>query len=316
MTFSGDLAVQFHALNIATLAFFFSIVLVLVGLPLFERCQSGYLASARQKILWVFALTPWITGTVSFYVAYHCFGETEASTRPFHFFHSYHYDFFSWHSIPTTLFIGLVCFSILKCLLRISMHIRALKTLTFFSGNKAVNEIETPALYAFTSGFLSPRIFISKNLRNTLEQHELLAVIEHEKAHQYRRDPLRKLVFSILTGFFPRITRQQLENQLYLAIEQSADEYAARQINDETAVASALLKITKKSKSHTDLASCGEYCAFVSDEIKGRMYYLLSPQQHKRFPYVLVLFTLLIVVTGNLISANAFHHFTESFFHS
>ena len=44
---------------------------------------------------------------------------------------------------------------------------------------------------AFTAGLLSPRVYVARSLVDRLTTDELVAVLEHERAHVERRDPLR-----------------------------------------------------------------------------------------------------------------------------
>ena len=57
--------------------------------------------------------------------------------------------------------------------------------------------------YAFCAGFLRPRVVVSDGLCALLSEQELLSVIEHERHHARRRDPLRRaLVKALCDGFW------------------------------------------------------------------------------------------------------------------
>ena len=57
--------------------------------------------------------------------------------------------------------------------------------------------------HAFCAGFLRPRVVVSDGLLALLSEQELLSVIEHERHHARRRDPLRRaLVKALCDGFW------------------------------------------------------------------------------------------------------------------
>lgn len=313
----GDLAVQLNALNIATLSFFFTILIVTLVQPLVKPLELTYLINARYKGLWLIALMPWIVGVVSFISVLKLYATSESGSL-FHFHHVFVFDAGSWHSITPILFTTLTLFAVIKSIFRLISHYRAAKALASFAGDKGVNEIDISSTHAFTSGFFRPKVYVSKGLLNNLENDEAKAVVDHEIAHQKRLDPLRKFIFSFFMSFFLPRTRKAMKSYFTLTQEQSADEYAANRAGDGTTVAMALLKATKSIRANSvtkHRLRMSEYCTFAGQEIRSRVNYLLEVDStRKSFPYLLVLLMFVFFVAINFIGAGFFHHFTESLF--
>ncbi len=74
-------------------------------------------------------------------------------------------------------------------------------------------------LLAFTWGVFRPRIYLSQGLIDALSPAELQAVFLHEDAHRRRRDPLRRLLLTLLSDvlfYLPvlvRACRRLIESQ-------------------------------------------------------------------------------------------------------
>ncbi len=97
---------------------------------------------------------------------------------------------------------------------------------------------------AFTSGWLSPRIYLSACLPDRLSSVELRAVIAHEAAHARRRDPLRLslLRFLACTLFWlPAVAR--LAEDIADEAEVGADDAAV--LDQPLALASAILTLAQ-----------------------------------------------------------------------
>jgi Zn-dependent protease with chaperone function len=97
---------------------------------------------------------------------------------------------------------------------------------------------------AFTSGWLSPRIYLSASLADRLSPGELRAVIAHEAEHARRRDPLRLslLRFLACTLFWlPAVAR--LAEDIADEAEVGADDAAV--LDQPLALASAILTLAQ-----------------------------------------------------------------------
>jgi Zn-dependent protease with chaperone function len=99
---------------------------------------------------------------------------------------------------------------------------------------------------AFTHGLLSPRVYISSGLIQSLNRHELNAVVLHELYHKRHRDPLRFLLLSILKDTFFYIPMgRYLFGLLHSLQEKAADDEAVSAMNEPFGLASALIKIAR-----------------------------------------------------------------------
>ncbi len=95
---------------------------------------------------------------------------------------------------------------------------------------------------AFTSGWFTPHIYVSRALPSQLCRDELEAVLAHEQAHARRRDPLRQFAWRTLAGvlfWLPAIRR--LAEELADEAEIRADDVAARE--RALPLASAILRM-------------------------------------------------------------------------
>jgi hypothetical protein len=103
--------------------------------------------------------------------------------------------------------------------------------------------IDDPRPLAFCSGLLRPRIYVSTAALTALDDHALEAVLEHERHHARRRDPLRLAAGRVLSRalfFVPGLSH--LSTQHTTLAELGADE-AAEQLTpgSRAALARAIL---------------------------------------------------------------------------
>src|SRR4051812_28261189 len=107
--------------------------------------------------------------------------------------------------------------------------------------------LDTPVAMSFAAGIFQPHVYLSSGMLSAFSQQELLAVIEHERAHVRRRDTLWRLatrMFSFPYALMPS-RRAQLLRDLDLAVEQACDEDAAIAVGDRLTVAEALLRCAR-----------------------------------------------------------------------
>jgi len=109
---------------------------------------------------------------------------------------------------------------------------------------------------AFTNGFFSPEIFISKALWNSLDDEEKKSVLLHELCHAKRRDPLRIIIMKFLTDsffFIPLFKWLKLKFEEF--IEKSADDAVKSAGVDPLILASALVKVSRKNRNWLPILS-------------------------------------------------------------
>lgn len=105
---------------------------------------------------------------------------------------------------------------------------------------------------AFVAGLARPEIFCDRNLLGDLDDHELVAVVMHERAHQLARDPLRSTFETAVSPLLKRSRRgRRWSARRVAAREIGADRYAINQGVDPQSIASALLKVPPTGPLHT-----------------------------------------------------------------
>jgi Zn-dependent protease with chaperone function len=96
---------------------------------------------------------------------------------------------------------------------------------------------------AFCAGLLRPRIYLSSGAVAALDPGALDAVVEHERRHRDRRDPLRVLLATVLSEalfFLPVVSR--LRDRFVTVLELDADDAAiAAAGGDPAALAAAMV---------------------------------------------------------------------------
>jgi hypothetical protein len=127
----------------------------------------------------------------------------------------------------------------------------------------------------FTVGYLSPRIFISQGLEESLNRDDLRLVLTHEQGHRMRRDSLRLSLAQALSWFHLPGTRRTLLADLHLAVEQSCDEDAAKVTGDHLRVAETIIKVERLLKQ-TDTDPSFGTLAFVRNNSQERIVSLLA----------------------------------------
>lgn len=319
MSYVGDSAILLNILYLSTLIFFF-VIIALFPINIFlPDKKHAYSASTRKKMLWTIVLLPWILALITVIAITSLLTITGeiSSSNALHLHHIDEYDLFSWHTVPIIVFLALLLKAVFLTVLKLMKHRDSLDLLSSFSSSKKEILMDVDSVHAFTSGFLRPKIFISRGLKDKITNVEFTTIYEHERAHQMRRDPLKKLFFSFLLLFFPSTIARILSHEMALSMEQSADEYALWQIGDERLVAKTLIKtarlLSDKKEEHANSAM-GVYCAFASQEIQHRIHYIVGNNAGKSFPILFFSASSLSVLIGSLISVEAFHHLIEVLF--
>ena len=167
--------------------------------------------------------------------------------------------------------------------------------------------------FAFTAGLIRPRIFISRRLADELDHDEFNAVLMHEENHRRRYDGLRKLCAQVLSLAHFGTTRSALLNDLELAIEQAADDYAAKALGNRFTVAEAIVKMSRLSiltGPHSGIVT-----AFNTADPTRRVLALLNPPiSHNRSWSVLGFAVLMAICLSGFMAADFLHHGVESIF--
>jgi Zn-dependent protease with chaperone function len=113
-----------------------------------------------------------------------------------------------------------------------------------------VTVIDTPELFSFVYGLLTPRVAVSRGLLDNTSAVELRAVLEHERYHVTNLDPLKILLTRSLSAtFFPLPALAHLRKRYETHRELAADRRAA-EICGHPALAGALLKTMRAPRWH------------------------------------------------------------------
>jgi len=127
----------------------------------------------------------------------------------------------------------------------------------------------------FTTGVLSPKIYLSQALSAVLDADELRAVLYHERHHVRHRHPLLKAAITVAadTLFWVPLVRT-LTERLIIRMEFAADDAAIKE--SRRPLASALVKSFRQAgemRKEWGLATCG---LAVSGLVDLRVQRLLS----------------------------------------
>ncbi len=130
---------------------------------------------------------------------------------------------------------------------------------------------------AFTSGVLSPKIYLSTGLCSYLTTKELLAVAAHEAHHKKDNTPLKLFIARIIhaLNFFLPINSCLL-NGYISASEMAADDAALHTSGEPLELASALVKLSGHNK--VDTRSAAALFSKETTVVEERLRRLLSPE--------------------------------------
>jgi Zn-dependent protease with chaperone function len=134
------------------------------------------------------------------------------------------------------------------------------------------DEIQAAGPLAVTVGLWRPRVVVTSELRSLLTPDAIQVVVEHERAHARRRDPLRMTIAAVLAlAHLPHVRRAILRD-LTLACEEACDEDAASRLcGDRLRVAETLVAVEKLA-SHASWAPA----AFGGGNVTARVESLLA----------------------------------------
>lgn len=106
-----------------------------------------------------------------------------------------------------------------------------------------IDVVEAARPFAFTYGWIRPRVCVSTGLVRSLDARELEAVLHHEGWHVARRDPLRLLLAQMAGAAFAIVPEvRRLVHAYTLAVEVAADRHVVTAMGDARWLAGALIK--------------------------------------------------------------------------
>jgi len=134
-------------------------------------------------------------------------------------------------------------------------------------------EMESDCPLVFTLGWWRPRIYLSSGLRAACSAQDLEIILQHERAHQERRDNLRLLVARLCCAILPAPLYRRVLADLQVVTEQACDFRAAERLG-ALAVAETLLKIKRMLHSSPAMVP-QDALAFAERDVETRIKALL-----------------------------------------
>jgi Zn-dependent protease with chaperone function len=134
-------------------------------------------------------------------------------------------------------------------------------------------EMDSECPLVFTLGWWQPRIYLSTGLRRACSVQDLDIILQHERAHQERRDNLRLLVARLCCAIFPGPLARRVLADLQVVTEEACDFRAAERFG-AVAVAETLLKV-KRLLMAQPASVPQEAMAFAERDVETRIRALL-----------------------------------------
>lgn len=179
------------------------------------------------------------------------------------------------------------------------------------STGRGVGLVRSSRAFAFTAGWLRPRILVSSALADRLTSEQLEIVVAHERAHATRRDAVLVTAARILALAHLPFVRREVLAELTLACEQACDEAAATACGDRVLVAQTLVVAARAASSPPHPAAG---LAFGDGDVAARVESLLDAPRHGVLPSRAA--WLLVAAAGALaLGAPHVHHWTETLLH-
>lgn len=116
---------------------------------------------------------------------------------------------------------------------------------------RGFSELKVSDRAVFTLGWWRPRIYISSGLMAHCTEEQLAVIIDHEKAHRYRRDNLRLLLGNVFSLALPPTWRRIMQHDLHLMTEQACD-FASAARHGRLTVAETLVHVGRLLKPGTN----------------------------------------------------------------
>jgi Zn-dependent protease with chaperone function len=128
---------------------------------------------------------------------------------------------------------------------------------------------------AATVGLFAPRIVVGRPLWSRLDASSRAAVIEHERAHASRRDPLTLACLQLATCFMSARSGRGLVERWRLAAELECDRIAAHRLGDPLLLATALVECGRAQAAPQAAPPFGMTAASAGDDLDLRVRYLV-----------------------------------------
>jgi Zn-dependent protease with chaperone function len=149
--------------------------------------------------------------------------------------------------------------------------------------------------FAFTSGILCPKIFVSAELMKCLPDEEVKAVLLHEESHRRRKDCLRSMVIYFLSNLFFFIPLlRKINSALNKSSEFIADDFVVRSSISQFVLVSALLNVKRRNFAIMKSVVGLSFADFDFERIQRLLYGEKGIPHRKYHFYEIVRFILII----------------------
>lgn len=316
----GEWAIALNLASMAVLCFLSCVLLLSVLWPLVERGLRPLSAQARKSLLWTWAGFPSalaLTAMILLTPVYQGVLPTFCLDNAMVWHHVDVFSVTSWHGV-------LLALSPLPILWVISTHgyrcwrrRQELRLLTSLSGvtHRRFGQAPIVELDADQVGVFSTdtTCYLTRGLHEQLSAQELDIVTSHEQAHIARRDSRSRMMFSLLSAFYPTWVARRLRAAYCLATEQLADQ-AAVQRHTSVDVAATLVKVARLQQKTAALSN-GAVAYFAVEQVSLRVQHLLDPDLVSVLPLRQAWLPIAsVVLLLSLGMVDGLHHLAEIFF--
>jgi len=182
-----------------------------------------------------------------------------------------------------------------------------LKLHTLSIGRDGYRYLPADAPLVFTLGWWRPEVFISKGLLAGCNQKQLAVILDHEKAHENRKDNLRLLLGQIFALLIPAPWRKQILSDLHVLCEQACD-FDAADKHDAISVAQTLV--------HVGRLLCNSVCpvssmSFDGGDLTVRVNALLEKNRRYKLGVWQRLLMIIVVCSALILLLDPLHHSAE-----
>ncbi len=323
--FVGTVAVTLNLMSVAVLAFVISVVFLSLASRLTLSRLAHFTFGIRKAILWSLVSAPWwiaASCVALFWPRQQDIFPTAWLNELAHWHHVDVFSYTSWHGV-TLLCASVYLLWSIAC--TVNHRMKQYSTMTNLIALSAVESqqslgrqryfslpLDIPA--AFTTGLLSPKIYLTTALQAQVSAQELDIIVRHEVAHVAARDPLFKVIFATFAGFFPAVVSNELIKHFTLLTEQMADSAVTGEY-DNLDVAQTLINVARIQCS-VPLGCDGlQSSYFGNDQTSMRVQYLISPvsaSSRLALGLALILFASAPLLTASVV--DGLHHLIETFF--
>lgn len=167
--------------------------------------------------------------------------------------------------------------------------------------------LPSDAPLVFTLGWWRPEVFVSKGLLSACSAKQLAVILDHESAHESRKDNLRLLLGHVFVLLIPPYWRKQVTSDLHVLCEQACD-FEAADRHDPILVAETLVHVGRLLRN--SVSPVGSM-AFDGTDLSARVNALLrKKERYKLRTWQLVLITA-VLCSALTVSLNPLHHSAE-----